>query len=45
MPDLPFESNTNDTVLEELYTDHPFNWNLNLALYHMGDVGVIADVH
>ena len=45
MPNLPFESNMNDTVLEELYTDHPFNWNLNLALYHMGDTGVIADVH
>jgi hypothetical protein len=45
MPKLPFKTHTNDKALEELYTNHPFNWLLNLALYYIGDVGVIADVH
>jgi hypothetical protein len=42
---LPYETWVNDNDLEPLYTDYPFNWTLNLALYHMGDVGVLADVH
>jgi hypothetical protein len=25
--------------------DYPFNWTLNLAMYHLGDAGIIADVH
>ena len=45
MPDLPFTTNIDDLALEELYMDHPFNWSLNLALYQIGDVGVLADVH
>jgi hypothetical protein len=45
MPTLPIETITNDTALEELYTDYPFNWTLNLALYHLGDAGILADVH
>ena len=44
-PKLPFETSVNDHALEELYTDYPFNAVLNLALYHLGDAGVLADVH
>jgi hypothetical protein len=42
---LPIETSINDGALEDLYTDYPFNWSLNLALYKLGDAGVIADVH
>jgi hypothetical protein len=45
MPVLPFATNIDDSRLDMLYTDYPFNWTLNLALYQMGDAGVIADVH
>jgi hypothetical protein len=42
---LPFESHIDDEDLKTLYTDYPFNWTLNLALYHMGNTGILADVH
>ena len=42
---LPFTTNVDDTALEELYMDYPFNWTMNLALYQIGDAGVLADVH
>jgi len=45
MPRLPLKTHVNDEVLEDLYTDYPFNWTLKLAIYHLGDAGVIADVH
>ena len=45
MPVLPFTTNIDDSALEELYMDYPLNWTLNLALYQMGDAGVLADVH
>ena len=45
MPILSFTTNVNDLALKSLYTDYPFIWTLNLALYQMGDAGVIADVH
>ena len=45
MPNLPFTTNIDDSALEELYTDYPFNWTMNLALYQIGDAGVLADVH
>jgi hypothetical protein len=45
MSKLPFESHINDKALKTLYTDHPFNWTLNLALYHMGDARILADIH
>jgi hypothetical protein len=45
MSTLPFKSHVNDEALEALYTDYPFNWTLNLALYHVGDAGILADVH
>ena len=45
MPVLPFTTNVDDLALEELYTDYPFNWTMNLALYQIGDGGVLADVH
>jgi hypothetical protein len=45
MQRLPFETCIDDDNLEPLYTNHLFNWTLNLALYHMGDAGILADVH
>jgi hypothetical protein len=45
MEHLPYKTCVDDDNLEPLYTNHPFNWTLNLALYHMGDVGILADVH
>jgi hypothetical protein len=45
MKQLPFKTRVDDNDLEPLYTDHPFNWTLNLALYHMGDAGILADVY
>jgi len=45
MPWLPLKTHVNGEVLEDLYTDYPFNWTLNLAIYHLGDAGVIADIH
>ena len=45
MPVFPFTTNIDDSALKELYMDYPFNWTLNLALYQMGDAGVLADVH
>jgi hypothetical protein len=45
MLELPFKSHINDEALETLYTNHPFNWTLNLALYHLGDAGILADVY
>ena len=40
---LPYH--INDSELEWLYTDYPFNWSQQLALYNLGDAGIIADVH
>jgi hypothetical protein len=45
MEHLPYETHVDDDDLEPFYTDHPFNWTLNLALYHMGNAGILADVH
>jgi hypothetical protein len=45
VPTLPFSNNTNNEDLNLLYTDYPFNWTLNLALYQLSDAGVLADVH
>jgi hypothetical protein len=42
---LPLPSSIDDMALKDLYTDYPFNWTLNLALYHLGDAGVITDVY
>ena len=42
-PPPPFPSSVQDSNLELLYLDHPFNWAVNHALYHLGDVGVLAD--
>jgi hypothetical protein len=42
---LPLPSSIDNTVLKDLYTNYPFNWMLNLALYHLGNTGVIADVY
>ncbi|KAI0263158.1 hypothetical protein BGY98DRAFT_1103939 [Russula aff. rugulosa BPL654] len=32
-----------DSNIEELYLDHPFNWAINIAIFRMGDPGVMAD--
>ena len=45
MPVLPFTTNVDDSALEELYMNYPFNWTMNLALYQIGDAGVLADVY
>ena len=47
MPALspPFPSSVDDSNLELLYLDHPFNWAVNYALYRLGDAGILADVH
>jgi hypothetical protein len=42
---LPLPSSIDNMALEDLYTDYPFNWTLNLALYHLVDTGVITVVH
>ena len=44
-PPPPFPSSVQDSDLELLYLDHPFNWAVNHALYRLGDAGVLADVH
>ena len=44
-PEPSVASSIDDHDLKTLYTDHPFNWALNLALFHLGDAGVLADVH
>ena len=44
-PPPPFPSSIQDSDLELLYLDHPFNWAVNHALYCLGDAGVLADVH
>ena len=44
-PPPPFPSSIQDSNLELLYLDHPFNWAVNHALYRLGDAGVLADVH
>jgi hypothetical protein len=42
---LLLPSSIDNMALEDLYTDYPFNWTFNLALYHLGDAGIITDVH
>jgi len=44
-PAPPWPTNVDDTNLEELYLDHPFNWAMSFALFKLGDAGVLADVH
>ena len=44
-PPPPFTSSINDSEIDDLYRDYPFNWAINLALTCLGDAGVMADVH
>ena len=44
-PSLPFPRLVDNSDLELLYLDHPFNWAVNHALYCLGDAGILADVH
>ena len=43
--DVPNNPLVDDTDLEELYLDHPFNWAVNVAIFCLGDAGVMADVY
>jgi hypothetical protein len=45
MPDMQLHARVDDLALDELYTDYPFNWMQQLALFHLGDAGILADVH
>ena len=42
---VPWVTNVDNSNLEELYLDHPFNWAMSFALFKLGDAGVLADVH
>ncbi len=44
-PPPPFESHVNDSQLEDLYKDYPFNWAVNLAITQLGDARLIMDIH
>jgi hypothetical protein len=44
-PPPPFQMDTDNSQLNKLFLDHPFNWAINLALFRMNDPGVLADVH
>ena len=44
-PSPPFPSLVDNGDLELLYFNHPFNWAVNHTLYHLGDAGILADVH
>ncbi|KAF8496375.1 hypothetical protein F5888DRAFT_1804070 [Russula emetica] len=43
IPSIPLH--IDDTQLDSLYEDHPFNWAINFALFRLSDPGVLADVH
>jgi hypothetical protein len=45
MHNMQLHARVNDLALDELYTDYPFNWMQQLALFHLGDAGILADVH
>jgi hypothetical protein len=45
MRDMQLHARVDDLALDELYTDYPFNWTQQLALFHLGDAGILADVH
>jgi hypothetical protein len=42
---MQLHARVDDLALDKLYTDYPFNWTQQLALFHLGDVGILADVH
>jgi hypothetical protein len=45
MHNMQLHARVDDLALDELYTDYPFNWTQQLALFHLGDAGILADVH
>jgi hypothetical protein len=45
MPSMQLHARVDNLALDELYTDYPFNWMQQLALFHLGDAGILADVH
>jgi hypothetical protein len=45
MCDMQLHARVNNLALDKLYTDYPFNWTQQLALFHLGDAGILADVH
>ena len=44
-PPLPYTTGCDEHDLAVLYTNHPFNWGINFALYRLGDPGVMGDVY
>jgi hypothetical protein len=42
VPDNPLIDNSDH---KELYLNHPFNWAINVAIYRLGNPGVMADVY
>ena len=42
VPDNPL---IDDTDLEELYLDHPFNWAINIIIFRLGDPDIMADMY
>src|SRR5258707_6035754 len=42
---LPYTIGCDENDLAILYTDHPFNWGINFALYRLGDPRVMGDVY
>ena len=44
-PPLPYTTGCDENNLAVLYTNHPFNWGINFALYRLGDPGVMGDIY
>ncbi len=42
---LPYTTGCDKGDLAVLYTDHPFNWGINSALYRLGNPGVMGDIY
>ncbi len=45
MPPLSWTTMHDNRELDLLITDYPFNFTLDMALFHMGDPGVLRDVY
>jgi|SRR5258708_7352217 len=42
---LPYTTGCDKNNLAILYTNHPFNWSINFALYRLGDPRVMGDIY
>jgi hypothetical protein len=45
MPSIQLHTRVNDLALNELYTNYPFNWMQQLALFYLGDASILTDVY